>query len=134
MKKVPGAVFIIDPKKEKIAISEAKKLGLTVIAMVDTNCDPDQIDCAIPANDDAVRSIRLILDGITSAYSDGKSEYAAKKDAEAAERAQAEAERKAAEKAAREAKEAVKEAAKKAESAKNGSAPQTKKQGTADKS
>ncbi len=137
MKKVPGAVFIIDPKKEKIAISEAKKLGLTVIAMVDTNCDPDQIDCAIPANDDAVRSIRLILDGITDAYISGKSEHIAKKEAEAAERAQAEAEKKAAEKAAREAKEAARDAAKKAESAKRNSAPKAapaKEQGSADKS
>lgn len=134
MKKVPGAVFVIDPKKEKIAISEAKKLGMTIIAMVDTNCDPDQIDCVIPANDDAVRSIRLILDGITAAYIDGKAEYTTRKETEAAERAQAEAEKKAAEKAAREAKEAMKEAARKAASAKNNPAPKTTDKDSAKKS
>ncbi len=59
MKKLPGAIFIIDPMKEHIAIKEAKRLGIPVIAVVDTNCDPDNIDYVIPGNDDAIRSIKL---------------------------------------------------------------------------
>src|SRR5690625_1830126 len=60
MKKLPDAVFIIDPRKEYIAVNEARKLNIPIIAMVDTNCDPDEIDYGIPANDDAIRAVRLL--------------------------------------------------------------------------
>ena len=59
MKKLPGALFVVDPRKEKIAVAEARKLGIPVVAIVDTNCDPDEIDYVIPGNDDAIRAIRL---------------------------------------------------------------------------
>ena len=61
MEKLPQALFVVDPKKERIAISEARKLKIPIIAMVDTNCDPDEIDYVIPANDDAIRAVKLIL-------------------------------------------------------------------------
>ena len=61
MKKLPDAMIITDPKKEYIAIKEAKKLGIPVFGIVDTNCDPDLVDYVIPANDDAVRSVKIIL-------------------------------------------------------------------------
>ena len=67
MKKLPGALFIVDPRKEKIAVSEAKKLGIPVIAIVDTNCDPDEIDYVIPGNDDAIRAVKLIAGTIATA-------------------------------------------------------------------
>ena len=60
MKKLPGALFIVDPRKEKNAIAEARKLGIPVVAIVDTNCDPDEVDYVIPGNDDAIRAIKLI--------------------------------------------------------------------------
>lgn len=60
MKKLPGALFVVDPRKEKIAVAEAKKLGIPVVAIVDTNCDPDEIDYVIPGNDDAIRAVKLI--------------------------------------------------------------------------
>lgn len=60
MPKLPSALFVVDPKKEKIAIKEAKKLGIPVIAIVDTNCDPDEVDFVIPGNDDAIRAVKLI--------------------------------------------------------------------------
>lgn len=69
----PGAVFIIDPKKEKIAVAEAKKLSIPIIAIVDTNCDPDEIEYVIPGNDDAIRTIRLITSKIADAVIEGKS-------------------------------------------------------------
>ena len=59
MKKLPDAVFIIDPRKERIAVAEARKLGIPIIAIVDTNCDPDEVDYIIPGNDDAIRAVRL---------------------------------------------------------------------------
>ena len=62
MKKLPGALFIVDPRKERIAVAEAKKLGIPIIAIVDTNCDPDEIDYVIPGNDDAIRAVKLIAD------------------------------------------------------------------------
>ena len=67
MKKIPGALFIVDPRKERIAVSEAKKLGIPIIAIVDTNCDPDEIDAVIPGNDDAIRAVKLIAETIASA-------------------------------------------------------------------
>src|SRR4030042_3807478 len=57
---LPGAVFIVDPKKERIAIAEARKLAVPIVAIVDTNCDPDEVDYVIPGNDDAIRAIKLI--------------------------------------------------------------------------
>ncbi len=71
MDELPGAVFIVDPKKEKIAVKEAKKLGIPVIAIADSNCDPDDIDFIIPGNDDAIRAIRLITSSIADACIEG---------------------------------------------------------------
>lgn len=67
MAKLPGVIFIVDLKKERIALLEAKKLGIPVVAIVDTNCDPDEIDYVIPGNDDAIRAIKLISDKISDA-------------------------------------------------------------------
>ena len=71
MTRLPGAIFVVDIKKEHIAISEAKKLNIPVYAIVDTNCDPDLVDYPIPANDDAVKSIEIILRAISDAVIDG---------------------------------------------------------------
>lgn len=71
MESLPGALFVIDCKKEKIAISEARKLGIPTVAIVDTNCDPDDIDYVIPGNDDAIRAIRLMTSQIAQAAMDG---------------------------------------------------------------
>ena len=71
MKKLPGAMFIVDPRKEKIAIAEAKKLGIPVVAIVDTNCDPDEVDYVIPGNDDAIRAVKLIAGTIANAIIEG---------------------------------------------------------------
>ena len=67
MKKLPDALFVIDPKKEEIAVSEARKLNIPIIATVDTNCDPDLIDYPIPANDDAIRAVKLLTGKIADA-------------------------------------------------------------------
>jgi len=72
MTSLPGVVFVVDPKKERIAVLEAKKLEIPVVAIVDTNCDPDIIDYAIPGNDDAIRSIKLITSLIADAVIEGK--------------------------------------------------------------
>ena len=72
MEKLPDAVFIVDPKKERNAVLEAKKLGIPVIAIVDTNCDPDDADYIIPGNDDAIRAIRLISATLADAVIEGK--------------------------------------------------------------
>ena len=72
MKKLPGAMFIVDPRKEKIAIAEAKKLGIPVVAIVDTNCDPDEVDYVIPGNDDAIRAVKLIASTISNAIIEGR--------------------------------------------------------------
>ena len=74
MDALPGAVFIIDCKKEKIAISEAKKLGIPTVAIVDTNCDPEDIDYVIPGNDDAIRTIRLVTSRLADAALEGMHE------------------------------------------------------------
>ncbi len=88
MKKIPGAMFIVDPRKERIAVQEAKKLGIPIIAIVDTNCDPDEIDAVIPGNDDAIRAVKLIAGTIAQAVIEGRQgEQTAP---EAAEEAQAE--------------------------------------------
>ena len=72
MKKMPAAMFIVDPRKERIAVAEAKKLGLPIIAIVDTNCDPDEIDAVIPGNDDAIRAVKLIAETIAAAVIEGR--------------------------------------------------------------
>ena len=72
MNKLPGALFIVDPRKERIAVQEAKKLGIPIIAIVDTNCDPDEIDAVIPGNDDAIRAVKLIASTIAAAVMEAK--------------------------------------------------------------
>jgi len=72
MVKLPGAVFIVDPRKESIAIAESRKLSIPIVALVDTNCDPDDVDYVIPGNDDAIRSIKLITGKISEAILEGK--------------------------------------------------------------
>jgi len=72
MPELPGALFIVDPRKEKIAIQEAHRLGIPVVAIVDTNCDPEEVDYAIPGNDDAIRAVKLITSTIGNAIIEGK--------------------------------------------------------------
>ena len=72
MSEMPGAVFIVDPRKERIAVSEAHKMGIPVVAIVDTNCDPDEIDYPIPGNDDAIRAVKLIVSKMADAILEGK--------------------------------------------------------------
>lgn len=72
MKKVPGAIFIVDPRKEHIAVLEAHKLNIPIVATVDTNCDPDEIDYVIPANDDAIRAVRLLTAKMADAVLEGR--------------------------------------------------------------
>lgn len=72
MTRLPGAVFIIDPKKEKLAIAEARKLSIPIVAVVDTNCDPDEVDYVIPGNDDAIRAIKLIAGKMATAIGEGR--------------------------------------------------------------
>ena len=83
MKKLPGALFVVDPRKEKIAVAEAKKLGIPVVAIVDTNCDPDDVDYVIPGNDDAIRAVKLIAGCMANAIIEGRQG----EDAESAEEA-----------------------------------------------
>jgi len=71
MKKLPDALFVIDPRKERIAVAEARKLGIPIIAIVDTNCDPDEIDVVIPGNDDAIRAVKLLTSKIADAVLEG---------------------------------------------------------------
>ena len=80
-------MFIVDPRKERIAVAEAKKLGIPIVAIVDTNCDPDEIDYVIPGNDDAIRAVKLIAQTMANAILEGKQgeqaeEAAAEKEAE----------------------------------------------------
>ncbi|MBS5634604.1 MAG: 30S ribosomal protein S2 [Clostridiales bacterium] len=84
MNKLPGALFIVDPRKERIAVAEAHKLGIPIVAIVDTNCDPDEIDYVIPGNDDAIRAVRLIASAMADAIIEGR------QGAETAEAAEAE--------------------------------------------
>ena len=72
MEKLPGVIFLVDPKKERIAVLEAKKLGIPVIGLVDTNCNPEEVDYAIPGNDDAIRAVKLIADVMANAVIEGK--------------------------------------------------------------
>ena len=89
MKGMPGAIFVVDPKKERIAVKEAKILGIPVVGIVDTNCDPDDVDYVIPANDDAIRAVKLITSTMADAIIEAKQ---GESFAEAAEAAPAEAE------------------------------------------
>ncbi len=72
MKTLPAALFIVDPKKEKIAVSEARKLNIPIVAIVDTNCDPDEVDYVIPGNDDAIRAVKLISATMANAIIEGR--------------------------------------------------------------
>ena len=72
MTSMPGALFIVDPRKERIAVAEAKKLNIPIVAIVDTNCDPDEIDYVIPGNDDAIRAVKLIAGAMADAIIEGK--------------------------------------------------------------
>ncbi len=103
MNKLPGAIFIVDPKKENIAVAEARKLMIPIVAIVDTNCDPDEIDYIVPGNDDAIRAIRLITSRMADAVLEGNSIFD-KKMQEAAEE-EAIKEKKAAEESAEESAE-----------------------------
>ena len=86
MDELPGALFIIDPRKERIAVAEAKKLNIPIVAIVDTNCDPDEIDYVIPGNDDAIRAVKLIAGAIANAVIEGRdgNDTAAEENAEEA--------------------------------------------------
>lgn len=94
MRGMPGAMFVVDPKKEKIAVKEARILGIPVVGMCDTNCDPDDVDYVIPANDDAIRAVKLIAGKMADAIIEGKQgesyAEAAAEEAEAEEDAQTE--------------------------------------------
>jgi len=72
LKRLPGAMFVVDPRKERNAILEARKLGIPVVAIVDTNCDPDEVDYVIPGNDDAIRAVKLIASKIADAIIEGR--------------------------------------------------------------
>ena len=85
MKKLPGALFVVDPRKERIAVAEARILGIPIVAIVDTNCDPDEIDYVIPGNDDAIRAVKLISGTIASAIVEGKEGQMGAAEAEAKE-------------------------------------------------
>ncbi|MBR2973192.1 MAG: 30S ribosomal protein S2 [Clostridia bacterium] len=90
LKRVPGAMFVVDPRKERIAIAEAKRLNIPVVAIVDTNCDPDEVDYVIPGNDDAIRAVKLIAGAMADAIIEGRQgeqmeEKAAEDEAEATE-------------------------------------------------
>ncbi len=89
MDKLPSALFIVDPRKERIAVAEAKKLGIPIVAIVDTNCDPDEIDYVIPGNDDAIRAVKLISSAMADAVVEGRQGQmgVAEAEAEAAEEA-----------------------------------------------
>ena len=87
MHRLPDAVFVVDPKKERIAVLEARKLHIPIIAVVDTNCDPDEIDYLIPGNDDAIRAVKLMVSKIADAVIEGKTETESSIDVEEADQA-----------------------------------------------
>ena len=84
MKKQPAALFIVDPRKERIAVAEAHKLGIPIVAIVDTNCDPDEVDYVIPGNDDAIRAVKLIAGAMADAVIEGRQGETAPVEAEEA--------------------------------------------------
>ena len=85
MKKLPGALFIVDPRKEHIAVAEARTLHIPIVAIIDTNCDPDEVDYPIPGNDDAIRAVKLITAKMADAVLEGKQGEQMNDEAEAAE-------------------------------------------------
>ena len=87
MKKLPSVIFIVDPRKERNAILEAKRLGIPVVAIVDTNCDPDEVDYVIPGNDDAIKAVKLIAETIANAVIEGREGSAGAMEAETDEEA-----------------------------------------------
>ena len=87
MKKLPGALFIVDPRKEHIAVAEARTLHIPIVAIIDTNCDPDEVDYPIPGNDDAIRAVKLITAKMADAVLEGKQGEQMNDEAEAAETA-----------------------------------------------
>jgi small subunit ribosomal protein S2 len=108
MDRLPGALFVVDSNKESIAVKEAAKLGIPIVAIVDTNCSPDLIDYVIPGNDDALRAVRLFASTVAEAVIAGRAVYQAKAEAEMKEAEERAAKEQAARKAAKEAKEAAK--------------------------
>ena len=96
MKGMPGAIFVVDPKKERIAVKEAAILGIPVVGMVDTNCDPDDVDYVIPANDDAIRAVKLIVSCMADAIIEAKQGESFQEAPAEAEEAEAETEEEAA--------------------------------------
>lgn len=88
MDRLPGALFIVDPRKERIAVQEARKLGIPIIAIVDTNCDPDEIDAVIPGNDDAIRAVKLIASTMSAAVVEARQGETGSADEEAEEPAE----------------------------------------------
>ena len=88
MKKQPAAMFIVDPRKERIAVQEAHKLGIPIVAIVDTNCDPDELDYVIPGNDDAIRAVKLIVSKMADAVIEAKQGEAVYSDADVATEAE----------------------------------------------
>lgn len=113
MEKLPGALFVVDVNREHIAVAEAKRLGIPVIALLDTNCDPDDIDYPIPGNDDAIRAIRLVSKVLGDTILQASNEYAKKVAEDNRRKAAKEAEAKAKAKAEREARRVKEEAARK---------------------
>ena len=105
MKKPPEAIFVVDPNKEKIAVAEAHRLGIPIVAIVDTNCDPDEVDFVIPGNDDAIRAVKLIAGAMADAVIEGRQGADAADTADDAENAEAPAEVEAPVEAAEEAAE-----------------------------
>ena len=99
MKGMPGAIFIVDPKKERIAVKEARILGIPIVGIVDTNCDPDDVDYIIPANDDAIRAVKLIAGKMADAIIESKQGESFDEGPTEAETAEAEAEAEAADEA-----------------------------------
>jgi small subunit ribosomal protein S2 len=85
MEELPSCVFIVDPKKERNAVCEAQKLGIPIVAIVDTNCDPDEVDYVIPGNDDAIRAVKLIAGTMANAIAEGRQGDMSAQDAKDAE-------------------------------------------------
>ena len=88
MNKLPGALFVVDPRKERIAVAEARKLNIPIVAIVDTNCDPDEIDYVIPGNDDAIRAVRLLTGRMADAVLEGRQGQDGEPGAEEAQQAE----------------------------------------------
>ncbi len=131
MNEIPGVLFVVDPKKEHIAVLEAHKLGIPVVGLVDTNCNPEEVDYAIPGNDDAIRAVKLIADCISNAVIEGRQGEDASVDSEMEEIANNEEAEKSIETvvAAEEAKEEAQEVV---EEEKTTRKPRAKKEETAD--